>query len=155
MKSKCKTCGANSDSEYCFRHKPRKALSKLVKNASFDKGAKLKKSSFLHQKLDKSDEEIRKISELQQFFLQIWRKMLPYSEVSMDYLGSEPLTVFFHHILPKEKYPEAMFDEENIILLTLEEHDAVEKDMYKYEEVNLRREKLKSKYDETRNLSRS
>lgn len=64
----------------------------------------------------------------------------------MDYLGKEPLTVFFHHILPKEKYPEAALDEENIILLTLEEHDNAEKDMYKYEEINLRREKLKTKY---------
>jgi len=146
MKSKCKTCGANSDGEYCFRHKPRKALSKLAKNTSFDKGAKLKMSSFSHQKLDKSEEVIRRISEMQQFFLQIWKKKLHYSEVSMDYLGKEPLTVFFHHILPKEKYPEAALDEENIILLTLEEHDNAEKDMYKYEEINLRREKLKTKY---------
>lgn len=133
MKSKCKTCGANSDGEYCFKHKPRKPLTK-------------KMSSFLHQKLDKSDEKIRKISELQQLFLHIWRKRLHYSQVSMDYLGKEPLTVFFHHILPKEKYPEAALDEENIILLTLEEHDNAEKDMYKYEEINLRREKLKTKY---------
>ncbi len=134
MKSKCKTCGANSDGEYCFKHKPRKPLAK-------------KMSSFSHQKLDKSEEVIRRISEMQQFFLRIWKKKLHYSEVSMDYLGSEPLTVFFHHILPKEKYPEAQYDEENIILLTLEEHDTVEKDMYKYEEVNLRREKLKTKYN--------
>lgn len=71
---------------------------------------------------------------------------LHYSEVSMDYLGKEPLTVFFHHILPKEKYPQAAFDEENIILLTLEEHDQVEMDPTRYEEVNKRREKLKQKY---------
>jgi hypothetical protein len=55
--------------------------------------------------------------------------------------------VFFHHILPKEKYPQAMYDEENIILLTLEEHDNVERNIYKYEEVNRRRELLKKKYD--------
>lgn len=145
MKSKCKTCGANSDGEYCFRHKPRKPLTK-------------KMSSFLHQKLDKSKSSAgrtEEISKMKEFFLKIWKKRMHYSEISMDYLGKEPLTVFFHHILPKEKYPEAQYDEENIILLTLEEHDTVEKDMYKYEEVNLRREKLKSKYDETRNLSRS
>lgn len=83
---------------------------------------------------------------MQEFFLQIWRKRLHYSQVSTDYLGKEPLSVFFHHILPKEKYPQAMYDEENIILLTLEEHDNVERDMYKYEEVNRRRELLKTKY---------
>jgi hypothetical protein len=106
-----------------------------------------KKSSFLHKKLDKSEEVIRQISEMQEFFLQIWRKRLHYSQVSMDYLGKEPLSVFFHHILPKEKYPQAMYDEENIILLTLEEHDNVERDIYKYLEVNRRRELLKKKYD--------
>jgi len=58
--------------------------------------------------------------------------------------------VFFHHILPKEKYPEAAYDEENIILLTLEEHDNVERDMYKYEEVNKRRDLLKLKYESTK-----
>lgn len=138
MKSKCKTCGANSDGEYCFKHKPRKPLTK-------------KMSSFSHQKLNKSKFSAGKteeISKMQEFFLKIWKKRMHYSEISMDYLGKEPLSVFFHHILPKEKHPEAMFDEENIILLTLEEHDNVEKDMYKYEEVNLRREKLKTKYNE-------
>ena len=39
-----------------------------------------------------------------------------------------------------------MYDEENIILLTLEEHDNVERDMYKYPEVNRKRELLKTKY---------
>jgi hypothetical protein len=133
MKTQCKTCGKNCEGEYCFRHKPRKQL-----------------SSNLSKKLDKtvkSEKVIRDISEMQQFFLQIWRKRLHYSEVSMDYLGKEPLHTFFHHILPKEKYPQAAFDEENIILLTLDEHTNVESDMYRYEEVNKRRERLKQKYE--------
>ena len=122
MKSRCKTCGKNCEGEYCFVHKPRKKL-----------------SSKLDKKLDKS--------EMQEFFLRIWKKKLHYSQVSMDYLGSEPLTIFFHHILPKEKYPQAMYDEENIVLLTLEEHDNVERDMYKYETINKMREKLLEKYE--------
>jgi hypothetical protein len=129
----CPTCGAKCEGSHCFRHKPRKSMAK--------------KSSFLHKKLDKSEEVIRQISEMQEFFLQIWRKRLHYSQVSMDYLGKEPLSVFFHHILPKEKYPQAMYDEENIILLTLEEHDNVERDIYKYPEVNRKRELLKKKYE--------
>jgi len=127
---KCKTCGKNAESEYCFQHKPRTALaktgalSKLAKNTSFDDS----------------------VSEMREFFLRIWSKRPHNSQISMDYLGKEPLSVFFHHILPKEKYPEAMMDEENIILLTLEEHDNVERNIYKYEEVNRRRELLKTKY---------
>ena len=126
MKSQCKTCGKNCEGEYCFRHKPRKKLSS--------------------DNVKKPD-VVRKISELQQFFLQIWRKRLHYSQVSMTYLGKEPLSVFFHHVLPKEKYPEAMYDEENIVIVTLEEHDNVERDMYKYEIINKMREKLLKKYE--------
>jgi hypothetical protein len=131
--STCPTCGAKCEGSHCFRHKPRKKLSSNP-NKKLDKNVK-------------SHKVIRQISEMQEFFLQIWRKRLHYSQVSFEYLGKEPLTVYFHHILPKEKYPQAMYDEENIILLTLEEHDNVERDMYKYPEVNRRRELLKKKYD--------
>ena len=126
----CKTCGKKCDKEYCFQHKPRKPL---AANKGF--------------KNVKKEEPIRQTVELHEFFLQIWRKRLHYSEVSMDYLGREPLSVFFHHILPKSKYPQAEFDEENIILLTWQEHDQVESDPTRYEEVNKRREKLKQKYE--------
>ncbi len=132
MKQKCKHCNCTSESEYCFRHKPRKSMSKM--------------SSLLHKKLDKSEEVNRNISDRNEFFLQIWKKRPHKSEVSGDFLGNEPLTIFFHHILPKEKYPEACFDEENIILLTLDEHTNVESNMYKYDIVNTKRQFLLSKY---------
>ena len=127
MKAKCKTCGKNCEGEYCFIHKPRKGFN-----------------------LVKKEEVTRQTSELQDIFLQIWKKKHHYSEESGEYLGSEPLSIFFHHILPKEKYPQARFDEENIILLTLDEHSNVENNMYKYEEVNKRREQLKLKYEGTK-----
>jgi hypothetical protein len=129
---KCKICGKNAETEYCFLHKQKKPLAVSSK--------KLDKSKF-------SVGRTEEISKMQEFFLQIWRKRLHYSQVSMNYLGKEPLSVYFHHILPKEKYPQAALDEENIILLTLEEHDNVERDMYKYPEINRRRDKLKIKYE--------
>ena len=128
MKAKCKSCGATCEGEYCFRHKPRKPLPK----------------SRIPVKKQAND---RKSSDLHEFFLKLWKKFPHYSMVSGKYLGNEPLSVFFHHILPKEKYPEASLDEENIILLTLEEHDQVEMDIYRYEEVNERRKLLKAKYE--------
>lgn len=130
----CKNCGKSADSEFCFRCKPRKPLS------SNGKGLSSKKSSSLVKKLDKS-------LEMRQFFLSIWNKKPHRSEVSGDYLGKEALSIYFHHILPKEKYPKAAIDEENIIMLTLDEHSNVENDIYKYEEVNNRRELLKAKYN--------
>jgi hypothetical protein len=81
-----------------------------------------------------------------QFFLLIWKKRPHKSEVSGKTIYGEILSIYFHHILPKDKYPEAKFDEENIILLTFEEHDNVEIDMYRYEEINKRRTQLKLKY---------
>ena len=93
------------------------------------------------------DECKKELAEMQEFFLQIWKKKPHKSEISGQSLGSEALSTYFHHILPKGKYPEAMFDEKNIILLTWEEHDQVEMDPTRYEEVNKRRELLKQKYE--------
>ena len=128
---KCKTCGKNSDSDYCFQHKPRTQLQRGGKPS-------------LTTKKKVSD---GKTHQMREFFLSYWKKMPHYSEVSGKYLGSEAMSTYFHHILPKEKYPEASLDEENIILLTLDEHTNVESDIYKYEEVNRRREQLKQKYN--------
>lgn len=135
---KCKTCGANCEGEYCFRHKPRKPLN----------STKMLGNSVIKAKKGFNDGKNQHTFEEQvAFFLQIWKKRPHKSEISGENLGSEPLTIFFHHILPKEKYPQAWLDEDNIILLTWEEHDNVERDMYKYPEINKRRELLKAKYE--------
>ncbi len=76
------------------------------------------------------------------FFKQIWNERKHESEVSGTYLGKEAMSTYFHHILPKNKYPELAYDKCNIILLTLDEHTNVEADMYRYEEVNRRRIQL-------------
>ena len=89
-----------------------------------------------------------KIETMRNFFLEIWKEREHCSEVSGDYLGSEPLSTFFHHILSKEKYPDEAYNKSNIILLTLDEHTSVEADMYKYEEVNKRREQLLNKINQ-------
>lgn len=82
-------------------------------------------------------------------FMDIWHKRKHYSEVSKRWLGEEPLSIYFHHILPKSKYKDAMFDEENIILLTADEHGKVENNSTFFEEINKRREYLIRKYDKS------
>jgi hypothetical protein len=134
---KCKTCGKNSDNEFCFKCKPRKPLSS-------GKGFSSKKSSFLTKKQSKSSDNLL---EMRKLFLDIWNIRPHRSEVSDEYLGAEALSTYFHHILSKSKYPEACLDAENIVLLSLLEHANVENDMYRYEEVNKRREQLKIKYN--------
>ena len=137
---KCKTCGKNADSEFCFKCKSRKPL------PSSGRGLTSRMSSLPSKKLDKSPS---KFLEMREFFLSIWKKRPHRSEVSGVYLGSEAMSTYFHHILPKEKYPEACLDEENIVVLSLEEHSNVENDMYRYEEVNKRRNQLNLKYERT------
>jgi len=136
---KCKTCGKNSDGEYCFQHKPRKPLSS-------GRGLTSRMFVISNKKFNNVQNNVH-FTEMREFFLSIWKKRAHKSEVSGDYLGKEPMSTYFHHILAKEKYPEACLDEENIILLTLEEHSNVENNMYKYEEINNRRISLKKKYN--------
>lgn len=141
MKQKCLICGVNAESEYCFRHKKKKPL-------PFSWDNKLTKSVSLSSARPPADGQgIKSWIVMRGFFLEIWKKRRHVSEISGQSLGSEPLTVFFHHILPKNKYPQAQYDEENIILLTLEEHDNVEANMYKYEKINYLRIKLLLKYN--------
>lgn len=85
--------------------------------------------------------------QMYEFFSSIWKKRNHYSEISGTYLGKDPLSIYFHHILSKEKYPEAIFDEENIVLLTLDEHADIENNMYKFDEINNQRNYLKTKYE--------
>jgi hypothetical protein len=127
----CKKCGKKCVGEYCFLHKPRKPLAS-------NKGFKVKVPE---------KHPITQMSPMKDMFLRIWKTRPRKSEVSGDYLVGAVSTVFFHHILPKEKYPQAALDEENIILLTWQEHDQVETDPTRYEEVNKRREQLKQKYN--------
>jgi len=108
---KCKTCGKNSESEFCFVHKPRKALpktkglSKFAKNVSFDT-------------------KHRNISDMNAFFLQIWNKRKQHDcENCGKWLGKEPLSYMFDHLLEKSKHPELKYEEDNIMLVCLECHD--------------------------------
>ena len=126
----CKVCGKKCEGEYCFYHNPRKPLP-------------VKKKSPMSLIVIKR----RNVKSLREFYLRIWMKRPHKSEVSGTYLGEEPLTTFFHHILPKRNYEQAVFDEENIILLTPDEHGNVENDMYRYEEVNKKRDYLKQQYN--------
>ena len=135
---KCKVCGRKSESEYCFRHKPRKPLAGSTQPAL--RRTPLRKFKKALPSKGKSSPNKDHL-----FFMEIWKKRPHRSEISGVYLGKEPSSAFFHHILPKNKYPEVRMDEENIILLTLDEHADVESDMYKFDIINQRRINLLKK----------
>ena len=110
---KCKTCGKNSDGEYCFQHKARKPLSSgrgfssNMNGKSFTKAPKKNNERVIIQR---------------EFFLSIWKKRPHRCENCDAHLGSEPLSYMFDHILEKSKYPDLRYEEENICMLCLDCH---------------------------------
>jgi 5-methylcytosine-specific restriction endonuclease McrA len=108
MKNKCLTCGKNSESEFCFVHKPRKPLQQC----------RIKPS--LTSKKGVSDGNIIQMKE---FFLLIWNKRKHECENCGKWLGKEPLSYMFDHLLEKSKFPELKHEEDNIMLVCLECHD--------------------------------
>jgi 5-methylcytosine-specific restriction endonuclease McrA len=105
---KCKTCGKNSESEFCFQHKPRKPLPS-------GKGF----STVKLNKLDKSPS-----FDMKSFFLEIWNKRKKHEcENCGKWLGKEPLSYMFDHLLEKNKHPDLKDEEDNIMLVCLECHD--------------------------------
>ena len=147
--NKCKKCNNNCEGEYCFQHKPRTQLQRGKKPSLTSRkkvsDGKSHQMSVISNKKVKNVQNNKHIMQ-REMFLGIWKKRKHHSEVSGAYLGKEPMSTYFHHILPKEKYPDACLDEENIILLTLDEHTQVEMDIYRYEEINNRRKYLMNKY---------
>jgi len=104
----------------------------------------MKRSSLKRTRKPVDQESLNKMRD---FLLSIWAKRVHYSQVSGIYLGREPLSTFFHHILPKHSYPNLMYEESNIILLTLDEHTNVENDKFRYEIINDKRDYLIIKFD--------
>lgn len=132
---KCLVCGKNADSNYCFQHKTRKQLN----NTSKLKPTLIRKKQVSVGTYQPNKDHL--------VFKEIWNERKHISEISGDYLGKEALSVYFHHILPKNKYPQIRLDKENIILLTTDEHANVESDIYKYPKINKIRTYLKEKYN--------
>ena len=56
------------------------------------------------------------------FFRAIWKKRPHRSEVSDEPLGDKFSAVFMSHVLPKGSFPKFRHLDENIVLMTFEEH---------------------------------
>lgn len=65
---------------------------------------------------------------MKMFFMDIWNKLPVKVCWSCGiWLGSEPATYMFDHLLEKSKYPHLKFTEDNIFICCLECHDAKNK----------------------------
>lgn len=113
MKGKCKTCGRNCEGSHCFLHKPKKHLTI--------------RTGFRNKPQEKREDGRPIASEMNLFFLSIWNKRKHYCENCKKWLGNEPLSYMFDHVLPKYKHEDLKFEKENIILVCLECHDNKER----------------------------
>jgi len=125
----------------CSYHQDKKPLNQGSNGLKSTSRLKRKKKS-TEQIIQENEQRDKMLS----LFSTIWKKRGPYSEISGVFLGGECKTIFIHHILPKSKYPQLCLEEENLIIISFEEHQEVENDMYKYDEINQRREKIKEKF---------
>jgi hypothetical protein len=88
-----------------------------------------------------------------ELFFKIWMERPHYSEVSGAYLGEDARAHYFAHILGKGAYPAFKLREDNIVLLTMEEHrqfdqgdvDKLKKDP-RWSKVFEKKELLKQEY---------
>ena len=65
----------------------------------------------------------RKFDNQRDLFIYIWINRKHYSEVSGEYLGEEPRAHYFSHVIGKGAYPSFKLREDNIVLMTIEEHE--------------------------------
>lgn len=74
----------------------------------------------------KIEEKKKLIKEDHKFYQEIWEERKHTCYESGKYLGEEALTTFFHHILPKEVYPQYRHHEWNIVILSPKIHGDIE-----------------------------
>jgi hypothetical protein len=83
----------------------------------------LKKTSFTVNKAKVYVNIFPNTVERNDFFMSIWNKRQHVCEICGKWLGKEPRTYMFDHLLEKYKYPNLEYKEENILLVCLEDHD--------------------------------
>ena|ERR1700751_5210012 len=82
----------------------------------------------------------------QYFYQEIWEEREHKCFESGKPLGTSPLSLFFHHILPKAKYPQYRHSKWNIVMLHPDAHSQVEVNLDKCPRVKALTEHLKLVY---------
>ncbi len=82
-----------------------------------------------------------------EFFAEIWDERPHICFESGEYLGNEPFTLYFHHVLEKEMYEQYRYEKWNIVLLTWVNHDQCHKNLDKCPKVKEYRNQLIKKYE--------
>ena len=94
---------------------------KPLKKTSLRPRSIKKKKQMAQEKID--------LEKMWKMFLEIWEEREHVCFETKEYLGSEPSTIYMHHVLPKEKYDEYKYCKWNIVLLQWQIHASCENSM--------------------------
>jgi len=120
---------------FCKKHQYLRTDKKprLLKRTPIRKVSKTNKTLGERKLANKLDKE---------FFLEIWNSRPHVCFETGEYLGNEPLTVYFHHVLEKAIYPEYRYCDWNIVLVTWEVHSKCHSNIDHAPKVKAYRDKL-------------
>lgn len=124
-----------------MKRTPLKRGSKPLKRTKLKKMSEEKKASL--------PQEIADTASMWSFFLTLWYELKPEERVCYEtgrQLLGVPLTIYFHHVLPKETYPQYKYCKWNIVLLTWMQHDQAEINIDKTPKVKALRDELLKKH---------
>lgn len=77
------------------------------------------------------------------FYAEVWAASPHICQSCGCNLGKEPLTLFFHHLLPKARYPHLRHVPENIVIICPDCHQQTHSDLDKVPKVKARTEEAK------------
>lgn len=103
----------------------------------------MKRSSLKRTRKSIDQESLNKMRD---FFLSIWSKRRHYCESCGKWLGNEPLSYMFDHLLEKSRYPNLKYEEDNIALVCLDCHTN-KTNGFPVERIRIRIEEVKKKFD--------
>lgn len=101
------------------------------------------RSIFVRKSMTEEESEARTD---ETFYQEIWEERLHQCFETHKPLTGSPLTLYFHHILPKAKYPQYRHEKWNIVILHPDVHSQVETMLDKAPRVKALTEHLKLVY---------
>lgn len=107
------TCSGDT----CRREKKPKKFYSLKRSSPIRKVSKKRRQRLGEQKVEQQKDWA--------FFLEIWDEREHICFESGQPIYGEPLTLYFHHVLEKELYPQYRYKKWNIVLVTWAVHDNV------------------------------
>lgn len=127
-------------------NKPQKPLKRksTLKKSGFKLGSKIPKYSKVG--LQKKEEIKTLLNEDFIFYGKVWDSLSHYCFETNQYLGAIPNLCYFHHVLPKEIYPQYRHCLWNIVLLHPLVHNQVETNIEFCPKVNELTKQLKIKH---------